>query len=348
MKNTQSNKIKVVQVQNIALNMRLLKQLLEMHRPSYGDNSWIMDFIDKRLPPGAKKVQDEYGNVFVLVGDTEQSDVAFTCHTDTVARANSKPPKVKMTKSGVLYVSNPHEADCLGADDAAGIYIMLEMLEHGVHGRYCFFRDEEVGCQGSGWSVRDRTGFWTGVKAMISFDRRGDGIITQQRFQRCCSDKFALELAKRLGRGASALQSGIYTDSAEFMQVIPECTNVGVGYMHEHTPDEILDTQILQDLLCYCLAPGTFQNLPIEREPVPFGSVAQLIPDYPEDEDANLLSMFRELTQLSKPEMVKWVLENPEKAAVYIMVFSDYGYKQETVELGSKVINDWGGIEELH
>lgn len=348
MKNTQSNKVKVVQVQNIALNMRLLKQLLEMHRPSYGDNSWILDFIDKRLPPGAKKVQDEYGNVFVLVGDTEQSDVAYTCHTDTVARANSKPPKVKMTKSGMLYVSNPHEADCLGADDAAGIYIMLEMLEHGVHGRYCFFRDEEVGCQGSGWSVRDHTGFWTGVKAMISFDRRGDGIITQQRFQRCCSDKFALELAKRLGRGASALQSGIYTDSAEFMQIIPECTNVGVGYMHEHTPDEILDTVILQDLLCYCLAPGTFQNLPIEREPVPFGIVAQLIPDYPEDEDANLLSMFRELTQLSKPEMVKWVLENPEQAAVYIMIFSDYGYKQETVELGSKVINDWGGIEELH
>lgn len=34
-------------------------------------------------------------------------------------------------------------------------------------------------------------------------------------------------------------------------------------------------------------------------------------------------------------------------AAVYIMIFSDYGFKQETVELGSKVINDWGGIEEL-
>lgn len=329
------------------LNVRLLKQLLEMHRPSYESNAWLHKFIDPRMPPGASKVQDEYGNVFVLVGDGEQADIAFTCHTDTVARANSKPPKVKMTKGGVMFVSNPHEADCLGADDAAGIYIMLEMLEHGVTGRYCFFRDEEVGCQGSSWSVKDRTGFWTGVKAMISFDRRGDGIITQQRFARCCSDTFALELAKRLGRPASALQSGIYTDSAEFMQEVPECTNVGVGYMHEHTPDEVLDTVILEDLLQHCVAPGTFSNLPIERVPVPYSGWGMLASDYPEDEDPDLLSMFRELSQLGKPELMRWILDNPERAAVYIMIFSDYGFKQDIIETGTKVIKDWGGFDEL-
>lgn len=332
---------------NAKLNLRLLKQLLEMHRPSYESNAWLHKFIDPRMPPGASKVQDEYGNVFVLVGDGEQADVAFTCHTDTVARANSKPPKVKMTKGGVMFVSNPHEADCLGADDAAGIYIMLEMLEHGVTGRYCFFRDEEVGCQGSSWSVKDRTGFWTGVKAMISFDRRGDGIITQQRFARCCSDEFALELANRLGRPASALQSGIYTDSAEFMHEVPECTNVGVGYMHEHTPDEVLDTVILEDLLQHCVAPGTFSNLPIERVPVPYSGWGMLTSDYPEDEDPDLLSMFRELSQLGKPELTRWILDNPERAAVYIMIFSDYGFKQDIIEVGTKVIKDWGGFDEL-
>nr|DAU44468.1 MAG TPA: Succinyl-diaminopimelate desuccinylase [Caudoviricetes sp.] len=337
------------------LNMRLLKQLLEMHRPSYESNAWLHTFLDSRMPAGASKVQDEYGNVFILVGDTEQSDVAFTCHTDTVARRDSKPPRVKMTPSGILYVSNPHEADCLGADDAAGIYLMLEMLEHGVHGRYCFFRDEEVGCEGSGWSAADTTGFWTGVKAMISFDRRGDGVITSQRFRECCSKEFALELAQRLGRAPAQLQAGIYTDSAEFMQIIPECTNVGVGYQHEHTPDETLDTNILSDLLEHVLKPETFAHLPIVRDPsvTPLGLVYSKTQwgfppiEEPADEDPLLLARFRELSQLGQPELIQWVIDNPEAAAQYIMIYSDYGFKAELIEVGSKVVADWGGFNNM-
>lgn len=337
------------------LNMRLLKQLLEMHRPSYESNAWLHTFLDSRMPAGASKVQDEYGNVFILVGDTEQSDVAFTCHTDTVARRDSKPPRVKMTPSGILYVSNPHEADCLGADDAAGIYLMLEMLEHGVHGRYCFFRDEEVGCEGSGWSATDTTGFWTGVKAMISFDRRGDGVITSQRFRECCSQEFALELAHRLGRAPAQLQAGIYTDSAEFMQIIPECTNIGVGYQHEHTPDETLDTNILSDLLEHVLKPETFANLPIVRDPRKSGTYLFSVDtnsqpwhhDDPADEDPLLMARFRELSQLGQPELIQWVIDNPEAAAQYIMIYSDYGFKAELIEVGSKVVADWGGFNNM-
>ena len=333
------------------LNIRLLKQLLEMHRPSYDSNAWLHEFLDPRLPPGAQKVQDDYGNVFVLVGDTAQSDVAFTCHTDTVARRDSKPPKVKMNLDGFMYVSNPHEADCLGADDAAGIYIMLEMLEHGVHGRYCFFRDEEVGCEGSGWSAADNTGFWTGVKAMISFDRRGDGIITSQRWQPCCSQEFALELAQRLGRTPAQLQAGIYTDSAEFLGIIPECTNVGVGYQFEHTPDEMLDTNILSDLLVAVLKPGAFELLPIVREPrvePVYSFSSKVLPfNLPEDENPRLLELFREVSQLNASALKEWVHDNPESAALYIMVYSDYGFKSELIELGTKVINDYGGVENM-
>lgn len=260
--------ISTVYANNYKLNLRLLKQILEQHRPSHAPVPWFHKLLDPRLPKGASKVVDNYGNIFVLVGDCEQSDVAFTSHLDTVARLNSRPPKVKMTNGGVLYVGNPDVADCLGADCGAGIYLMLEMLEAGIPGRYCFFLDEEVGCEGSSASKKDQTGFWTGVKAMISFDRRGDGVITKQRSSQCCSDTFALELSRRLGRGPEHLQSGVYTDSAEFTGIIPECTNVGVGYNFEHTPDETLDLNILGALLQRCLDPWTFRELPIERDPV--------------------------------------------------------------------------------
>lgn len=337
---------------NPALNMRLLKQILETHRPSYAPVTWFHELLDSRLPAGASKVQDNYGNVFVLVGDTEQSDVAFTSHLDTVARANSKPPKVKATNGGVLYVGNPHEADCLGADCGAGVYLMLEMLEHSVPGRYCFFRDEEVGCQGSGASAQGQTGFWTGVKAMISFDRRGDGVIISQRWSPCCSKEFAHELAKRIGRTEAALQAGIYTDSAEFMHLVPECTNIGVGYMHEHTPDEILDTNILADLLAKVLEPDTFKDLPISRVPKPINSHFSLgapwIDDLPPAEDPDLLAMFRTVSQLGRPALIQWIKDNPEEACTYIMLFSDYGFKADIIELGTRVAADWGGIDNLY
>lgn len=348
---------KIKTVNKPALNMRLLKQILETLRPSYSPVTWFHPLLDSRLPPGANKVVDTYGNIFVLVGDSEQSDVAFTSHLDTVARANSQPPKVKMTQAGVLYVSNPDTADCLGADCGAGVYLMLEMLEHGIPGRYCFFRDEEVGCQGSSDSAQDATGFWTGVKAMISFDRRGDGIITSQRWSPCCSVKFATELARRLGRTEKHLQSGIYTDSAEFTHIVPECTNVGVGYMHEHTPDEVLDTVILQAVLEKVLDPATFKDLPIEREPAARSSFSFTNThgfgqgwafDTPTGEDANLLRMFREVSQLGRPALMQWINDNPEDACTYLMLFSDYGFKADIIELGSRVAEDWGGSDNLY
>ncbi len=80
----------------------------------------------------------------------------------------------------------------------------------------------------------------------IALDRRGSGdVITHQYGRRCASDLFAqslaceLELRNPLLRYAPA--HGVYTDTAEYADHIPECTNLSVGYAHEHTPHETLD-----------------------------------------------------------------------------------------------------------
>lgn len=338
------------------VDLKLLTKILTTHRPSWGSTKWFEPLLSSALASGERYVRDAHGNYFVLIGDSEQSDVAFTSHLDTVARPGSAAPDIAITNKGVVFLRNPQVADCLGADCGAGIYLMLEMIKRGVHGRYCFFVDEEVGCEGSGASAKDDTGFWTGVKAMISFDRRGDGIITHQRYMRCCSDTFAKELAARLGRTDAHLQKGIYTDSAEFVQIIPECTNVGVGYMHEHTPDEVLDLNILGGVLWHVLNPGTFKKLPIERDPEVVEPDACLsasahhlthLLDVPPVEDPQLLAAFREVSQLSKQQLISWVLDNPVKAAEYIMVYSDYGFRDELIDVGTRVIEDWGGYEEI-
>lgn len=338
------------------IDLKLLTKILTTHRPSWGSTKWFEPILSGALANAEHYVRDAHGNYFVLIGNSEQSDVAFTSHLDTVARPGSAAPDIAITNKGVMFLRNPQVADCLGADCGAGIYLMLEMIKRGVHGRYCFFVDEEVGCEGSRASAKDDTGFWTGVKAMISFDRRGDGIITHQRYQRCCSDTFAKELAARLGRTEAHLQKGVYTDSAEFVSIIPECTNVGVGYMHEHTPDEVLDLNILGQVLERVLQAGTFKHLPIERDPKVVEPDAWLSAsaypfvtalDIPSAEDPHLLAAFKEVSQLSKQQLIGWVLDNPARAAEYIMVYSDYGFKDELIELGTRVVEDWGGYDNI-
>jgi hypothetical protein len=91
------------------------------------------------------------------------------------------------------------------------------MIEKNIPGLYCFFYGEEVGCIGSGLASKDSS-IYKDYDRMISFDRRGtDSIITFQSSKRCCSDKFANELANRLNKHNLKMKpddTGVYTDSS--------------------------------------------------------------------------------------------------------------------------------------
>ena len=104
------------------------------------------------------------------------------------------------------------------------------------------------------------------------------------------------------------------------------------------------------------LQDGTFSHLPIERDPKvmePDQWLSASTPslrqpwDMQPDEDTQLLAAFREVSQLSKQQLISWVQENPDKAAEYIMVFSDYGFRDELIDVGTRVIQDWGGYANI-
>jgi hypothetical protein len=59
---------------------------------------------------------------------------------------------------------------------------------------------------------------------------------------------------------------GVYTDSAEFVDIIPECTNISVGYYKEHTHTESQDIDHLERLANACLQVD-WDNLPTVRDP---------------------------------------------------------------------------------
>jgi hypothetical protein len=60
--------------------------------------------------------------------------------------------------------------------------------------------------------------------------------------------------------------TGVYTDTAEFTDIIPECTNISVGYDFEHSDREELDVYHF-DLLAQQAVLVDWDGLPSERDP---------------------------------------------------------------------------------
>ena len=166
----------------------------------------------------------------------------------------------------------------LGADDKAGMVVVLYMIEKKVPGLYYFFIGEEVGCVGSSDLADDmEKGIYhieqlKNIKKVVSFDRRGtSSVITDQFYGTCCSDEFAKELCYRLNITNHGLKmklddTGMVTDSAQFMGIVPECTNISVGYYNEHTHKEKQDIAHLYRL-CHSVVDIDWESLPVEREP---------------------------------------------------------------------------------
>ena len=162
--------------------------------------------------------------------------------------------------------------DVLGADDGAGVALIARMLSKGVSGYFCLFRSEETGGQGSKWLADNMPDLLLQFGRAIAFDRAGYyDVITHQAGVRCCSDEFADALAQQLSFEESGLMfmpsdDGVYTDTAEFTSLIPECTNLSVGYFHQHSANEYQNVEFLQQLAeVLCLV--DWEALPTSRDP---------------------------------------------------------------------------------
>ena len=216
---------------------------------------------DDLLAIGAN--MDEHGNFLLEIPGNEY--VLFTSHMDT-ASMEDRPLRVKRRTlpGGVLGARN----SILGADDKAGMAIMLHMIRHEIPGTYAFFVGEERGCVGSSAYAHRLDKVFHQV---VSFDRFGtNSIITHQLLGRSASDEYALALANEFRKvgvdGLAPDPGGSYTDSAQFMDIAYECTNISVGYYNQHTANEVQDVGFLT-LMADAVLQIPWGDLPIVRQP---------------------------------------------------------------------------------
>lgn len=196
-------------------------------------------FCKRYLAPVFGK-PDAFGNYILDVGGDAPA-LMFTAHYDSVHRKGGR--QIVERKGDMLRVAdNQPDSNCLGADCATGIWLMLQMIGAGVPGRYIVHAAEESGCNGSRYIVATTPELADGIKACISFDRRGtDSVITHQCGYRTASDAFAESFADAIGMDMKPDSGGAFTDSNEYVDLIGECTNISVGYYGAHTAAESQD-----------------------------------------------------------------------------------------------------------
>jgi hypothetical protein len=289
-----------------------LHEMLRYKRPhgSKSEVQWIERFI---MPYDPLNIDDMALVITVPHADGRQPKTLFSCHTDTVHRNEGKQ-RIKYDRTKQTYYKTDGEP--LGADDAAGAWVMLEMIDAGVPGCYFFHRAEECGGLGSSHIFKKYGDILYKFNRAIAFDRRGStDVITHQGWSRCCSDAFAQALADALNTNEANMylpdDSGVFTDTANYTDIIPECTNLSCGYDHEHSGAETLHLPSLFNLRDACLA-IEWDDLPTDRDPT--------VTEYKEDKwstfyksyDKQTASNDHTLYDMTKAEMYDMAYTDPE------------------------------------
>lgn len=213
------------------------------------------------------------------------STTLFSCHVDTIEGSDTDDiptigvddaPEVRRKKLtydpnfGLIALDKDSIGGSLGADDGAGVWLMLNMIERKVPGTYIFHRGEEVGGHGSS-AMRDK---YPEVLKMyecaIAFDRHDTfEVIHTQGGSECASTKFTAAVCDRLNKQGLCYQPssrGVFTDTKNYRSIIPECINIAVGYQSQHGRNENLDYAHLNALVEACCRVD-WDSLPIDRDP---------------------------------------------------------------------------------
>ena len=326
-------------------------------------------------PPTSKIVKNE--TIEVAQG---RSTTLFSCHVDTIDGYDHAPPtwnaktpapapapkpdgepqllRKKLTYDpnfGLIALDKDSIGGSLGADDGAGVWLMLRMIERKVPGMYVFHRGEEVGGLGSKELAEKHKDLLRGYESAVAFDRKDTfEVVYQQGGIKCASMKFTEALCKRLtdqGMRYEPSDGGTFTDTKNYRRIIAECVNVAVGYESNHGRNETLDYAHLNALLDACCAID-WDSLPIDRDPAEadlysygnsYGAYRGVSPSLWDDSDslgwnmpkkgkknkqgkapaltrapapsAPKLSIYDELSGLSLEELVDWAESEPYDVA---------------------------------
>lgn len=233
------------------INNSLLVNTLSIQTTSYESTRmerYIKRFLNKH------KIQnhvDAYGNIYAVKGKADLYPT-MVCHIDTVHDINMN--SIVKRHQDTLYSidTKTFQRTGIGGDDKVGVYITLELLLAFNDFKAVFFKDEEVGCIGSGQADMS---FFDDSTVVLQCDRQGYGdFVTDIYGIELTSDEFLDAINPILLAYERTPCSGGLTDVKSIAtknDVV--VANVNCGYYFPHTDDEIVNVFDVELTLNFCL-----------------------------------------------------------------------------------------------
>jgi acetylornithine deacetylase/succinyl-diaminopimelate desuccinylase-like protein len=221
------------------MRIHLLKRLLAVPSHSRHEGEMVDFLFDHVRGAGLRGtcVTDDWNNVFVRKGDAEFLP-CVAAHIDTVHL--SQPANVAQ-EDGILFGLDDQGQRCgIGADDKAGVYICLELLERCDNIAVALFGSEEVGCHGAYHVPAE---WFDDVGCFVEFDCPGRGLVsyTSGGTRLFANDGDFICAAEPVLRthGLTSWQHHPFSDVMALRHRFGlSCLNLSCGYHNWHRPDE--------------------------------------------------------------------------------------------------------------
>lgn len=230
------------------LNKELLKDLYLIDHPSGSEHEMITFIINYCYKiPNIKFEIDHYNNLFITKNtNNPKTYPCLIAHTDQI-QTNSGRYEIHES-NGIIYGRHKlTKTRCsIGADDANGICVALQMLQVIPDLKVIFTVEEELGAKGAE-EVCFNTDFLCNIRYFLQADRRGSSdLIVHTNGIDVASDEFIADLKPIMEAYGYKKNYGTYTDVGEIVSETGiSGVNISCGYMKEHTVNEYC---VLKDL----------------------------------------------------------------------------------------------------
>lgn len=218
------------------------------------------------MVPNLTFEMDHYGNLFITKNTTNPE--YYPCviaHMDCIKTWTGERSICEI--DDVFYGQNIADGSSAGlsADDGAGIYAAIEILNVIPNLKICFTTEEEIGAIGAQQACYN-TDFFYNVSYFLQADRRGSSdLIAHTNGIDVCSNEFLKIITKSMKKFGYKKNFGTFTDVGVLVEEfkISGC-NISCGYQKEHTSKETLNLAHLKNCIEFMIE--LINTIPLDRQ----------------------------------------------------------------------------------
>lgn len=234
------------------VRLNLLKQVLAVPTCSRQEGQMVA-FLNDHVREGGERRRgrcwsDEFNNVYVIKGSADHYP-CVAAHIDTVHPM--KAVRIEQQNGMLVGFDERGQRTGIGADDKAGVFLCLELLERFDNIAVVLFAQEEIGFVGAQHAQPE---FFERVGCVLEFDAPANGLVSYTsggvRLFRNDGDFIRAAMPVLEQFGFTHFQHHPFTDVKAVRQRFAlSCFNFSAGYYNWHAHDEYLKLADVENAL---------------------------------------------------------------------------------------------------